>query len=165
MLTTVAGATSLYRWVDEQGRVNYSDRPREGAEVVEIESPTTHTPPAAATAPPLRRPAPATTEAATKTYQSVSIQSPTSDQVLWNIGGVLTVTLSISPKLHEGHKVVVRYDGAVVEDWPPQATAHAINDVYRGTHTVAAEVTDANGKVMIAGQPVTFHVKQTSVLN
>lgn len=35
LLPCLAGAQELYRWTDEQGRVHFSDRPREGDETVE----------------------------------------------------------------------------------------------------------------------------------
>lgn len=165
-IVTTATAATLYRWVDEQGRVHYSDRPQQGAETVEVQPAPGYSPPAA----PASRPAvprattTASREAATA-YQSVSISNPTEDQVLWNIGAVLTVSLSVTPQLQPGHRVIVRYDGAPVADWPAQALSHQVNEVYRGTHTIEAAITDENGVVLISGTPVTFHVKQTSILN
>lgn len=166
LLNLASGAT-LYRWVDEQGRVHYSDRPQDGADKIEIQpAPRTSPPPAQQ---PVRRPqqstAPAAQPPAAKTYESVSVVNPGEDQVLWNIGAVLTVSIAAAPRLHDGHRVVVRFNGEVVEGWPPQALNHQVNDVFRGTHTVSAAITDENGSVLITSAPVTFHVKQTSILN
>ena len=83
--------------------------------------------------------------------------------MLWNIGAKLTVRLGIQPQLQSTHRIVVRYDGLPVANWPFGATSHQLEEVYRGTHTVSATVTDAGGKVLARGPTVTFHVKQTSV--
>ena len=165
-----AVAAELYRWVDDQGRIHYSDRPAEGAEVVKLDTgPSTPPPAAPARAPAAStRPAPPRPEPGADTfvaYTSVGVLSPQQDQVLWNIGGQLTVRVGVQPQLQETHRIVVRYDGRPVEDWPFGATSHQLSDVYRGTHTVSATVTDAGGNVLLSSQPVTFHVKQTSVLN
>ena len=168
VLGNTAQASELYRWVDEQGRVHYSDRPADGAERVELKTAPAATPsprvstPAAATRPAPPRPDPDDTAAVA--YQSVAIVSPQQDQVLWNIGSVLTVTVDVQPGLAAGHRVVVRYNGQPVE-WPAQASSHQVPDVYRGTHTVSVSVTDAAGRVLASSDTVTFHVKQTSVLN
>ena len=37
------GATQVYKWVDENGRVHYSDQPRAGAESVTLEAGNTIT--------------------------------------------------------------------------------------------------------------------------
>ncbi len=163
-----AAATELYRWVDEQGRLHYSDRPVEGAETVTLgttPAPARAPAPAAASRPAPPRPDPAAAEqTAPVAYKSVGILSPAEDEVLWNIGSVLTVKVDVQPGLQPGHRIVVRYNGQTVADWPAEATTHQITEVYRGTHTVAVSVIDAGGNPLAASEPVTFHVKQTSIL-
>ncbi len=164
--TAVAG-TKLYRWVDENGRVHYTDRPQPQAEEVVIGEPTTFEAPVPATP---RRPAvqaePGEPQATTFSgYNSVGVTLPTPDQVLWNIGAVLTVTLSVQPPLQTGHRIEVTFNGEPVGDWPPGATSHQIQDVFRGTHTIGVSVLDAGGGEVAVGTPVTFHVKQSSALN
>ncbi|MDH3588665.1 MAG: DUF4124 domain-containing protein [Gammaproteobacteria bacterium] len=164
----VAG-TTLYRWVDEQGRVHYSDTPQADAAAVEIANPMTFDASAGI------RPEPQTDTTSTDRrtpakerfagYDSVGISAPAEEQVLWNIGAVLTVTLSVRPALRPGHSVRVTYDGTPVADWPNTAITHQLRDVYRGTHVLSVSVVDAGGTEVATGQPVTFYVKQSSILN
>lgn len=161
-------AATLYRWVDENGRVHYSDRPQQGAETLEVEPAQTFEAPKPRATQPARRPA-AAPEAAEPaepavSYASLAVRSPTQDQVLWNIGTVLPVALALEPALQPGHRIVLRFNGAAVDAWPGTATSGQVRDVYRGTHTVSAEIVDANGTVLKTSAPVTFYVKQTSIL-
>ena len=94
LLSTQAFAQA-YRWVDENGVVHYSDRPSPGAEQVVLQDANAvrmRTP-----APRPRDPEPAAPPA--PTYESVSIASPAAEETLWNIGGELTVTVSVDPGL------------------------------------------------------------------
>lgn len=165
--TLVAG-TTLYRWVDDQGRVHYSDQPQPQAEAVEIADPATFK----SVKPQQRQAEPAAETGETLPveetfpgYDSVRITAPKPDQVLWNLGSVLTVNISLQPSLEPGHSVQVFYNGKEVEDWPKRAFSHQIANVYRGTHTVSVSISDASGKQIATGDAVTFYVKQTSILN
>ncbi len=40
-----------------------------------------------------------------------------------------------------------------------------LQDVFRGTHTLKAEVVNETGAVLIESQPTTFAVRQTSIAN
>ncbi len=94
-------------------------------------------------------------------YESLVVTSPEPEQTLWNIGGVVTVSLALSPALRSGHQVRVYYDGN-----PQEVTGlnFQLQEVYRGAHNLQAEVLDQNGNVMIRSQPSRFYVQQTSIL-
>jgi hypothetical protein len=104
-----------YRWVDEDGVVHYSDRPREGAERIVLPSDNRVTR--------VQRPAPVATVASRNSdeqtepepaqfrYESLAVASPSAEETLWNIGGVLNVTLDLQPGLQAGHQVRVFFDG------------------------------------------------------
>lgn len=159
--------TTLYRWVDDQGRVHYSDRPRADAQQVQIGEPMTYTE-RRPQAPPARTPdtqrsfEPADSFAG---YNSVGVNSPTHDEVLWNIGGTLRVNLSVQPQLQQGHSIRVNFNGGQVADWPAGSTSHTLKNVFRGTHTLAVSIVDSNGDEIAVSEPVSFHVKQSSILN
>ncbi|MBT8135629.1 MAG: DUF4124 domain-containing protein [Gammaproteobacteria bacterium] len=159
--------TTLYRWVDEQGRVHYSDRPRAEAEQVQIREPMSYTerrpqaPPA--DVPDAQRNVESTASFAG--YNSVGVNSPTEDQVLWNIGGTLPVTLSVQPQLQQGHSIQVYFNGAQAADWPAASTSYTLENIYRGTHTLAVSIVDGSGNEIAVSEPVSFHVKQSSTLN
>ena len=154
---------AAYKWVDDNGQVHYSDRPREGAQ--EIRLPTQPPPaPAPATGPqatPAPSPAPA---AATAPYQRISISQPSQQATLWNIEGNLDVTVALAPALRDGHRLAVNLDGTLV-DLRPAGLSFQVPNVFRGVHTLEAVVLDVRGNEVARSAPVTFMVQQTSILN
>ena len=158
-----AGANGqAYKWTDEDGIVHYSDRPHEGAEVIQL--PRDDRPHSAMQRPAPTRaqpPAPEQQDDANG-YQSLAVTSPGSEETLWNLEGSLNVTLNLSPGLKSGHRIRVYFDGQprMVTD-----TSFEIEEVFRGTHNIQAEVLDQAGQLMIRSETNRFYVQQTSVLN
>lgn len=161
VLAGAALATEAYRWIDEDGVVHYSDRPRPGAERIILPEPNTS-----------RSLAPAGADAAGQAdgeddevdgpfrYESLAVSSPASEQTLWNIEGVLSVSLAVNPALRPGHQVRVYFDGT------PRlvsGTSFQLEEVWRGTHNLQAEILDETGKLMIRSNPIRFYVQQSTV--
>lgn len=158
-------AEEVYRWVDEDGVVHYSDQPHPGAEKLRIESapaPGTRLPANAREAPRGDRPQQDPQSDQAFSYQSLTVSQPAAEETLWNIGATLNVTLDLQPSLRAGHRVRVYFDG---EQRDVSGTQFTLEEVYRGVHNIQAEVVDANGNVMIRSQPNRFYVQQTSVVN
>lgn len=158
-----AQAEEVWRWVDDNGVVHYSDRPRPGAERVELNPAQTYTPPPA----PVRPARPQSEQpdpAAAPGYTGLRVISPAAGETLWNIGGQLNVQLDVQPGLAPGHTLRVTLDGQRVET-PAGATQFTLNEVYRGEHTISASVMDAQGRELVASEPVTFYVQQASLQN
>jgi hypothetical protein len=157
--TVVADA---YTWTDEEGIVHYSDRPQPGATRIVLAEPNTG-----------RSPAPQRTAATDDTatqedtpdpgplrYESFEITTPGAEETLWNIEGVLNVSLSLTPALQPGHQVRVYFDG---NPRMVSGTNFQIDEVYRGVHNLQAEVLDETGKMMIRTRPNRFYVQQATV--
>ncbi len=158
--TGAAAAQEAYRWVDEDGVVHYSDRFREGAEIVQLPSSNVTT---------VRRVPKRSAEAAdakdkaeepANGYASIEIVSPQAEETLWNIEGVLNVSVVLQPGLRPGHQVRAYLDG---EMQPMSGTNFQLQEVWRGVHNIQVEVVDATGKVMIRSQPNRFYVQQNTV--
>jgi hypothetical protein len=156
-----AAAQEAYRWVDEDGVVHYSDRPREGAEAIELPEPNV------ATVRRTPRPAAESGDAAEKPesepvtgYTSIEILSPKAEETLWNIEGVLNVSVALQPSLLPGHQVRAYFDG---EMQPVSGTSFQLQEVWRGVHNIQVEVVDATGKLMIRSRPNRFYVQQSTV--
>ncbi len=155
-----------YRWVDENGVVHYSDRPRENAEEITIRGAQTYS------ARPGVRPSSGAPAAASPgeaeaagIYQSLTIVRPAEQETFRNIGGQLPVSLSLVPGLQRTHSIRVYYDGQLISSWPSQGLRHTLTDVYRGEHNLRAEVVDEQGSQVAASETVTFFVHQTNLLN
>lgn len=165
----VAAAEEMWRWVDEDGVIHYSDRPHPGAERVQLESAQSYQAPAS----PDRdeaRPGRNGEENGDGndngvTYSELRIVSPESEETLWNIGGELDVQLSISPGLAPGHQLRVYLDGSRVEDVPQGRSQFTLGEVFRGEHTLRAAIVDENGEELVSSDPVVFYVQQASLQN
>ena len=159
----VSAQQGIYRWVDDNGVVHFSDTPRDGAEEVEISPVQTFSAPAAATA----RPAAAEGEAAEPDalYDALEIVSPSEEETIWNTGGVITVSVSPQPALKPGHSLAIYYNGQLINGDQPRATSVQLSEVFRGEHTISAEIRSASGRVLKRADPVTFFYRQTSVRN
>ena len=160
LLAATGVLAQAYTWTDEDGVVHYSDRPEPGAkEIVLPESNTVRTRQIA------RPSTPADTsdeaeDAGPFRYETLEVSAPAPEETLWNIEGVLNVSLALSPALQPGHQVRVYFDG---EARMVQGTSFQIDEVYRGVHNIQAEVVDETGKLMIRSLPNRFYVQQNTV--
>jgi len=155
-----AAAQEAYRWVDEDGVVHYSDRPREGAEAIQLPEPNVATIPRRTQRP--TGPDEADDEASEPAtgYTSIDIVSPRAEETLWNIEGVLNVSVALQPGLQPGHQLRAYFDG---EMQPVSGTSFQLQEVWRGVHNIQVEVVDATGKLMIRSRPSRFYVQQNTV--
>ena len=162
LLAAASVMAQAYKWVDENGVTHYSDRPREGAEVVELSEYTRTTGAQIYRAPPEAAgdPEAAPPEEAPFRYESLSVSAPGAEETLWNIEGVLNVSLALSPGLQSGHQVRVYFDG---QPRMVSGTSFQIEEVWRGVHNIQAEVIDETGKLMIRSRTNRFYVQQTTV--
>jgi hypothetical protein len=163
LLATAAAAEQIYRWVDEQGLVHYSDVPQDGAETVVVQPPATYSAPRpAATTSGSRQPV---TDDEPDGYEGFTIVSPGAEETIWNTAGVIKVAVSPIPALLEGHSVNIYLNGQLIAGKSPTSLSAELTEVPRGEHTVTAEILDATGRVMMSAQPVTFFYRQTLIPN
>ncbi len=156
----LAGAT-VYRWVDENGVVHYSDQPHANAEKLHVNAAQTYKPTTTDTSAGggnAQASAPATP------YRGCAIMQPQDDQTFANIDS-LTVVVQTDPPLHPGDKVYVTVDGQGLNGGNATGAQFVLSPVDRGTHTAQAQVKDSGGAVQCQTPPVTFHVQQNSILN
>jgi hypothetical protein len=85
--------------------------------------------------------------------------------VLWNIEGQLDVTVSVDPPLQAGHQLQLYLDGEPVATLDPGNNQIRLSGVYRGAHTLEAEVLDQEGESLLRSDPLPFSVRQTSIQN
>jgi hypothetical protein len=160
-------AGPAWRWVDADGTVHYSDRPVPGA--VEVYLPDANAPaPAAQSSTTTAASAPVTTTVplgANAQYTQLAIASPVAEQTLWNTGGTLNIDVAVGPRVQQGHRLGLIYDGELLNLPPSSGTSFTLDDVFRGIHTVQAVILDANNTQVLRSAPVQFMVQQTSLLN
>lgn len=161
MVGLPAQADTIYRWVDANGLVHFSDVPREGAQEVELSPQSSFRMPAAASSVPSAE----RETVGVSLYESLAISSPTEEQTIWNTGGVINISVSPTPALRTGHGIRLYYDGQPLQEQPLRTTSMQLSEVYRGEHTLRAEIVDASGQVLIRSTPVTFFYRQTAAGN
>lgn len=162
LLTCAAGMAfaQAYKWVDENGVVHYSDRPQPGAEEVQIETGPARRPVVPRTTP--ASDAEPVAEPEEEDYVRLDIATPQAEETLWNIQGILNVSLALEPGLKPGHQVRIYFDG---EARMVLGTSFQIPEVFRGVHNIQAEIVDSRGNLQIRSDNHRFYVQQTSVLN
>ncbi len=161
LLAAGGALATAYTWVDEDGVVHYSDRPRPGAKQIELpEANTVRTRPVSRQQSATDGEDEAEEDTGPFRYESLEVAAPAPEETLWNIEGVLNVSLALSPGLQPGHQVRVYFDGT------PRlvtGTSFQIDEVYRGVHNIQAEILDETGNLMIRSVPNRFYVQQNTV--
>ena len=162
LVATAAASADVWRWVDENGTVHFSDTPVEGAEQIDVSEARRTTGARVVTPPPGRggQDSDDETDEAAFAYESFEIASPGAEETLWNLEGVLNVSLALNPPLQSGHQVRVYFDGT---PRLVQGTSFTLEEVWRGVHNIQAEVIDETGRLMIRTQPNRFYVQQNTV--
>ncbi len=163
LLWTVANAEPAYRWVDEEGQTHYSDRPFPGATQIELA-----TSGALAVRPPVLQPSgqpvpvtPAAPDPAAQ-YAAFNVLAPAQQETLWGTGGIIDVSVQVSPTLLPGHHLGYFLDGELT-DLGARSAQFQVPEVYRGIHTLQAVILDGAGSEVLRSLAVTFMVQQTSV--
>lgn len=162
LAATAALADGAWKWTDQDGVIHYSDVPVEGAEEVNISEYNRDTGARVSRNRPASNDVAPGASGAPFRYESITIATPAAEETLWNIGGVLNVSVAVSPSLQNGHQVRAYFDGEARE---VTGTSFQIEEVHRGVHNLQVEVIDATGKLMIRSQPNRFYVQQNSVIN
>ncbi len=150
----------IYRHVDADGNVSYSDRPQADAEEVELRAPSVYEAP--------RRPAPETSaprgddEESGPLYEELAIASPSHEGTVRDNEGNVNVRVAISPELRERHELELLLDGEPVARG--QGLSFSLENVHRGEHQLRVRVRDSRGEVVAESDPSTFYMHQASRL-
>lgn len=165
-ITTGPLTAQVYKTVDEDGNVTYTDQPpKDGSEPIElrpisiIEAPIYETKPQAVEA---------DAEGDTgkemslrnlrKNYKDFAIVSPRQEESIWHPDGPVTVAWSAGNQLQVGMKVTVYMDG--IKQVTTSDQIIPVSGLDRGEHTVMAELTDAKNRKIATTQPVTFFIQR-----
>lgn len=157
LFLTSSAHAELYKKVDEQGNITYSDVPSGAAKPVQPPGLTTYGTPNQHKQT-TKKPTDATKPAAVSNYTTLTIASPAADEVLHENSGAVTVKISLTPQLDikSGHKLIVLLDQKSAAE--AQSAEVALKEVDRGAHTLKVQVTDATGRVMKESTEVNFQL-------
>jgi hypothetical protein len=161
-LLAAAGAhAEVYRHVDAQGNVTFSDEPMEGGETVKVKPVTTITLPKPEL---VREPEQLREEVEREgaSYENVSFVQPENDQAFHSGNGNVTFEVRSTPGLKQGHKYEITLDGQPVGQ--SSSGSVTVNNIDRGTHEAGVYIVDDQGVQVKAGPSITFTVHRPSVL-
>lgn len=151
-------AAEIYRHVDAQGRVTYTDQPAGNASPVVLESINT----LPATAAPAARQDKSQGPAPFTGYESLTLAGVENNAVLRNPTAPVTVTARLQPRLQPGHTLLIHHNGQPANI--DNGTSVSVADIERGAHTFRAEVLDTDGKMLIQTYELSIHVHRASAL-
>ena len=151
-------AATVYKWVDAQGVIHYSDQPHPQAQEIDVKPVNTYSsPPVAAST------GSSTDGAPAGPAYRCDLVRPENDEVFLNTS-TISARLVLQPALANGDQVAVAVDGKRVDGLSTTGTEFIIPNVERGMHTLMIAVYDRSGKEQrCATQTITFHVRQPSV--
>ena len=158
VLLSVAANAQIYKHVDENGNITFTDKPPEDATPVSIGRTNTLPPPD------MPKPT-AEAEEATATVAeleppdrySINIISPMEDAVIPHGPGNFGVNVAVTPDLHETDLIQLFLDGDPVGE-PQRQSSWGLTNVSRGTHGLEVRIIDLRGQVKGRSPSVRVHV-------
>jgi len=152
--TTVQAQNKIYKSLDEDGNVIYSDQPPspDAEPIVLRESNIIETVQA--------QPAPITAgETATQPLE-IGILSPQNEETFWGTGNDLPVLLEVKPQLRPDMQINLYLDDEKVATVGTLQTT--LQQIDRGTHSFRAELISSEGEIIASTESRTFFMKQFS---
>jgi hypothetical protein len=159
MFTASAAIATTYVRVEKDGTKTYSDRPIPGGHPIDIQPAQSYSAaPASSGSANLPREQQLLQEADTFNYERCTL-APANDSTFNNPEEV-NISLSTVPLLRPYDLVSLTVDGQAVGT--PGSTSYRMSPVYRGTHAVAATITNRAGRVVCSAS-ASFHVLRPSL--
>jgi len=158
-------AAEIYKHVDRDGVVHYSDEPAPGAKAVELPEISVY---------PFRVPVPPSPQSSSETTTSDTsgsssdvddrqieeefrILEPENNATLLPAGGVISIRIVLQPELQHGQSLALMLDGRPADATGTDAD-FALANVTSGSHILEARVIDGNGHLVRRAKSVLFHV-------
>lgn len=153
-------ATKVYKVVNKDGSISFSDQPQSNAETLMVEPVATV---------PAFSPLPSNssnsvnlpnTQINSNRYSNFQIIAPAHDSAFYSGSGEVEVILDAQPKLHDGDIVEIWLDGAKIYSGKTLQTR--IDTAARGTHSLSAKVLGASGQ-LFKESTIQFTVHRPSI--
>ncbi len=158
----LAAQEKVYKKVNPDGSVEYSDKPIPGGELMSVPKGTVITLPkpsdfkAAETTADRKAAEKKKAEEHAAAYTRFEIVRPRDDEAIRSNSGDFTAQLALEPGIVEGDRLRWKMDGNVIEG--AGSLTLILRNVDRGTHTLQAEIVDPDGKVIKSTPVITFHL-------
>ena len=154
LLHGAAASAEIYRWVDEDGRVHFSDRRNPGSE--KLEPKISHS----AKTEPVSQLGPDSPEALfLGPYSALEILSPAANETLTQETNSVSVSLLIDPPLIQGHQLTLLLDGVALSV-AEAATQFKLSGADFGSHQMQLRIHGIDGRTVAQTPPRAFHLRQ-----
>ncbi|MBT8062764.1 MAG: DUF4124 domain-containing protein [Xanthomonadales bacterium] len=169
VLLCMPAIAEVYKVVDENGNVTYTDQPPDSDSVpVELPGLSIISP---QQAPVGRRTAEQASEEGEpevtsirdlrRSYRDFAIVSPQQDESLWGTDNTATIAWDTQYQLQAGMSVIVYLDGKAQP--ATNSPVSVFTELDRGEHKVRAELFDNKNRKVATSPTVTFYIKQQSI--
>jgi len=153
VLWLTPGFCGAYKWVDENGVVQYSDRPvGEDAQEVSLPPASHYQPPEYSIPEPDAQAA-----APANPYDEMVIVKPQPEATVRDNSGNVEVEVALTPTLRKGDTMTVLLDGQVFAESVSNRRM-VLQAVDRGTHQLQVKVLGPQGAQLASTPTVTFHL-------
>ncbi|MGC9457095.1 MAG: DUF4124 domain-containing protein [Halothiobacillaceae bacterium] len=156
LLPALVSAQTVYRVVDDNGNVTFTDQPVPGATPMAIDP----SPPMELVIPRMPERSPSREPAGEErgAYDHLAISAPANGAVIEaRLGGVLLIELAIEPTLAPSDRITIYLDDRpVVSD--SSGTRHAVSDIPPGRHQIFFEIR-REGEVVARSPDQTFEFR------
>jgi len=141
VLMISANAETVYKTVDENGNIIFTDKPSQNAEEIKLQELQTIKNPNPAKSKPRPK---VTKQASEASYKTFLVTNPANGSGIRSNNGNVTISLSLEPPLRLGHKIIIAVDGKEVANG--SASSVSLQSLERGDHNISANVISANGQ-------------------
>lgn len=146
-------AADIYKSVDEQGRVIYTDKPSGDQPAQKVDLPPVNTLPPE---PRTHQPAPTINRAARQQLYEVKIVSPKNNATLTAEQRDLGIAVTLDRPLEPNHWLLFFMNGELLEE--TQSNSVFIEEITRGSHTITVEVIDNKGASLGTSEQIVVNV-------
>jgi len=158
---SAAFATTVYKWVDDNGVIHYSDQPHPNAQKLQVQGVQTYSSNAAS----VRAPAESESGAAPPNpYKGCAIAQPLDQQNLPNAQSVF-IRVAADPVPRGSDRIYITMDGQGLNAGNPTGLSYNVTPIDRGAHTVNAQIRGGDGTILCQTPSVTFYVQQPNLFS
>lgn len=159
-------AQTVYRWVDAQGVIHFSDQPQPGTQSETLQV-TTQPPGKPQPAAPVQtNQAPLASPSATgEEAYTIELASPKDQETLRDNEGTIPLQARVHPFTpKQGFQIKVLLDGQETSTLTNQLPV-SLSNVERGSHQIQLQLLDKDGKVLASSSSITVYLHRASALS
>lgn len=152
---TVQAKSRIYAWTDENGNVVFSDTPKPGAELIEVDEQQTIISSVDTSI------LDVTPRAKVEEFQ-VSITQPEDHATIRDNSGSIYISGQVSPVFKRGLKVQLFFNGEPHGE-PQTRSVFILRNVDRGEHKIKLDLIDNQGKVIASSKERTIYLHRARI--